>query len=149
MLEGNFTSGWSPKADVCRGRLRLDGRDPIREGIETGFGPRLQSLGLERIPRGQFVSGDSCAGREDAGRLRRLALDLAAVDIAQHSNVGEREGKAAGMTAFLLHQHVCLRVLTALVHQPQHVSARLLARMRKDRGRATPRDRDCVRGGGR
>src|SRR6476660_1780065 len=78
-------------------------------------------------------------------QLLRLALDLAAVDVAQHRNVAERESIAAGMTAFLLHQHARLRVPAALVHQPQHISARLPARMRDNRGRTTPRDRDRIR----
>jgi hypothetical protein len=49
------------------------------------------------------------------------------------------------MAAFLLHQHARLRVPPALIHQPQHISARLLARMRDNRGSTTTRDRDRVR----
>jgi hypothetical protein len=82
---------------------------------------------------------------EQEGQLLRLALDLAAVDVAQHRNVAEREGIAARMAAFLLQQHARLRVPAALIHQPQHISARLPARMRDKRGSATPRDRDRVR----
>ena len=85
------------------------------------------------------------SGGNRVGQLPRLARDLAAVDVAQHRNVAEREGIAAGMAAFLLHQHARLRVPAALIHQPQHISARLPARMRDKRGNTTPRDRDRVR----
>jgi hypothetical protein len=123
-------------------------RRQLREGpprIETSLEPCQQGLRLERIPGGQFVARDGRAGWEQEGQLLRLALDLAAVDVAQHRNVAEREGIAAGMAAFLLHQHARLRVPAALIHQPQHISARLPARMRDNRGNTTPRDRDRVR----
>src|SRR5262245_6382396 len=113
--------------------------------IETSLEPCQQSLRLERIPGGQLVAGDGRARWEQEGQLLRLALDLAAVDVAQHHNVAEREDIAAGMAAFLLHQHARLRMPTALIHQPQHISARLLAWMRDNLGGTTPRDRDCVR----
>ena len=66
-------------------------------------------------------------------------------EVVPHRNVAEREGIAAGMAAFLLHQHASLRVPAALIHQPQHISARLPTWMRDDRGSTTPRDRDRVR----
>jgi hypothetical protein len=70
---------------------------------------------------------------------------LAAADVAQNRNVAEREGIAAGMAAFPLHQHARLWVPAALIHQPQHISSSLPARMRDNGGCTTPRDRDRVR----
>src|SRR5262245_16400078 len=112
--------------------------------IETSLEPCQQSLRLERIPGGQLVAGDGRAGWEQEGQLLRFPRDLAAVDVAQHHNVAEREGITAGMATFLLHQHARLRVPAALIHQSQHISARLTKRMRDNRGSTTPGDRDYV-----
>lgn len=54
--------------------------------------------------------------------------------------MAEREGIATDVAAFRLQQHARSRVPTALIHQLQHVSARLPARMSDNRSGPTPRN---------